>query len=267
MSLGRGARRGCGLVVAPDRVAVLARSLMGDDVEVRLAGGTRNGILAGVDRSVGIAVLDVPTGDAAPIRWADAPPAIGQRVVALGDPGGTGLRATEGRVSADPLMIRGRSGRRLEVVEHTAPLPRGTGGGPLLDEDGAVLGVNALRGDPGFILALTASVVRPAVEGVLEGRVRPRRIGVALAPPHAARRMRRAVGLPDRDGLLIRDVEDGGPAQRAGLRAGDLLVRAGATDLTSVDDLVRELDAGPDGAPLPVRFLRGADEHEAEIHP
>src|SRR5262249_54569706 len=93
-------------------------------------------------------------------------PAIGAPVFALGNPG-TGLRITEGQVSAAPLTIRSRDGRPLEVIEHTAPMPRGSGGGPLLDEHGAVLGLNALRGAPGFLLALPAA--EPGVCGARGG--------------------------------------------------------------------------------------------------
>src|SRR6202030_3246205 len=101
VALGRGARRGSGLVVGQDRVVTLRHSLVADRVETFLGDGRgREGRVAGVDRGVGGAVL------------------------ALGNPG-TGLRITEGRVSAEPLTIRSRHGRPIEVIEHTAPMPRG----------------------------------------------------------------------------------------------------------------------------------------------
>ena len=259
VGLRRGARRGSGVVVAQDRVAVLLHSLGEDRVEVVFAGGrSEDAELAGVDRRHGVALLQVPTGGAASVRWSQAQPSIGDSVFALANPGAGGLRATEGRVSAAPVTLRGRHGRSLEgMIEHTAPLPRGAGGGPLVDTDGAVLGVNALRADPGFLLALPAAVVSGAVEGLLEGRARPRYLGVALAPAGASRRMRAAVGLPRRDGLLVRRVESGGPAELAGVQVGDLLVGLGDTEVQDLADVFDAIDSA--GGPLEVRIVRGAE--------
>ena len=259
VGLRRGARRGSGVVVAQDRVAVLVHSLREDRVEVVFADGrSEDAELAGVDRRHGVALLQVPTDGAAIVRWSQAQPSIGDSVFALANPGAGGLRATEGRVSAAPVTLRGRHGRSLEgMIEHTAPLPRGAGGGPLVDTDGAVLGVNALRADPGFLLALPAAVVSGAVEGLLEGRARPRYLGVALAPPGASRRMRAAVGLPQRDGLLVRRVESGGPAELAGVQVGDLLVGLGDTEVQDLADVFDAIDSA--GGPLEVRIVRGAE--------
>ncbi len=86
---------------------------------------------------------------------------IGAPVVALGNPGGRGLRATPGFVSAANRTFRGPRGRaRVEAIEHTAPLPRGASGGPLVDLEGRLLGWNALRLDGGPILAVAAAPVR-----------------------------------------------------------------------------------------------------------
>jgi S1-C subfamily serine protease len=264
IGLRRGARRGSGVVVAEGRVAVLAHSLAEDRVEVVFGEGrSAEGVLTGVDRRRGIAVLEVATNDAPVVRWSQSPPEIGDAVFALGNPG-SGLRATEGRVSAAPLTVRGRHGRRVEgVIEHTAPLPRGAGGGPLVDATGAVLGVNALRADPGFLLALPAAVVRPAVDRLLEGRAGSGYLGVALAPPRASRRMRAAVGLPASEGLLVRRVEPGAPAERAGVLAGDLLVGLEQTDVKDLDDVFRALDAAE--GPLSIKLLRGSERIELTV--
>jgi serine protease Do len=143
------------------------------------------------------------------------------------------------------------------MIEHTAPLPRGAGGGPLVDTAGAVLGVNALRGDPGFLLALPATVVSGAIEALLEGGARPRYLGVALAPARASRRMRAAVGLPERDGLLVRRLERGGPAELAGVQVGDLLVGLGDTDVGDLADVYGAIDSA--AGPLEARIVRGTE--------
>ena len=269
VGLRRGARGGSGVVLAPGRVLTLSHHLRADEVEVAFAGGrTARATVAGRDPDLDLALLDVDTGDATPISWAGAEvPGIGAPVVAAADPGGSGLRVTAGAVSAAPTRLRGRRGRPVEgVLEHTAPLPRGAGGGPLLDEAGAVLGINALRQRGGFILALPASEVRPRAEALLAGRAtEPRRLGVAIVPPRAARRMRRAVGLDDREGLLVRGVAEGGPAAAAGLQRGDLLVAAAGAPLDGIDALYAAVDAAPQDGPLVLRVVRGAEDLDVAV--
>jgi serine protease Do len=263
-----GARGGSGVVIAPGRVLTLASRLRAAEVEVVLgSGATAAGTVLATDPDLDVAVLEVDTGDAPVLDWSDATAEIGTPVVALGDPGGSGLRATSGAVSAGPLTLRGRRGRPLPgVIEHTAPLPRGAGGGPLLDADGRMLGINARRHDGGLILALPAVELRPRVAALLAGKAAPpRRLGVAVLSPRAARRMRSAVGLPEHDGLLVRAVEDDGPAGRAGVTRGDLLVALAGRPLTSVDDLYAALDQAE--GPVDLRVLRGADELDLSVEP
>ena len=152
-------------------------------------------------------------------------------------------------VSATGRGFRGPRGRRVAgSIEHTAPLPRGSSGGPLVDAQGNLLGLNAVRRDGGFILALPAdAALKRRVEALARGEAAERpRLGVALAPPRVARRMRAAVGLEPRDGLLVRQVVDDSPAASAGLQRGDLLVRAGDKPLASMDDLFDALDGATD---------------------
>ena len=261
--LGRGARRGSGLVVGEDRLIAMSHSLSGSSVELKIAGQDVEGTVERSDRVVGISLIAAPTGEVAPVTWADRAPELGDVVFALGDPG-TGLRVTEGRVSAESLSLRGRSGHLLEGIEHTAPLPRGSAGGPLVDAEGAVVGLNVLRTDPGFLFAVGASAVRPALERLLSGAPEPARLGVAIAPSRVARRLRGAVGLPERDGLLVRDVEDESVAARAGVQRGDLIVGVGAVETGSVDALFAALEAAA-SSPSVLRLVRGVEEMEVPI--
>jgi serine protease Do len=263
ITLGRGARRGSGLVVAQDRVVAMSYSVGSDQLEVRVAGETRAATVEGTDLVTGVALISVPTGEIRPVTWAEEAPRIGDVIFALGDPG-TGLRITEGRVSAEPLQVRGRSGRLIEGIEHTAPLPRGSGGGALVNADGAVVGLNAVRTDPGFLFAIGASAVRPAVERLLAGGNESARLGVAIAPPRVARRLRRAVGLPEVEGLLVRGVEDGSAAAAAGVQVGDLLVGLDEHALDSLDSLFAALDE-KSTASATLKVVRGVEELELTI--
>ena len=268
VGLGRGWGRGSGVVVAAGQVLTVAHVLRGDEVAVTFADGrTAEGRVAGSDPDLDVAVIAVDTGDVAPVAWepGDTPPA-GSPVLALANPGGRGLRTTFGLVSATGRGFRGPRGRRVAgSIEHTAPLPRGSSGGPLVDPDGNLLGLNAVRRDGGFILALPAdAALRRRVDELARGEAAERpRLGVALAPPRVARRMRAAVGLPERDGLLVRGVVDGSPAARAAVERGDLLVRAGERPLASMDDLFDALDQA--GDKLALGLVRGTEERDLEV--
>jgi serine protease Do len=268
VGLGRGWGRGSGVVVAPGRVLTVAHVLRGDEVAVAFADGeVRDGSVLGADPDLDVAVIGVDTDDVAPVAWDPGEaPAPGTPVFALANPGGRGLRTTLGLVSATGRGFRGPRGRRVAgSIEHTAPLPRGSSGGPLVDADGRLLGLNAVRRDGGFILALPAdAALRRRADELARGEAAERpRLGVALAPPRVARRMRTAVGLPEREGLLVRGVVEGSPAAGAGLQRGDLLVRAGSTPLTSMDDLFDALDGA--GTTLPLALVRGTEERELEV--
>jgi S1-C subfamily serine protease len=246
-----------------------ARSVRGE-VTVAFADGRREpGEVLGVDEDAGLAAVGVATGDARPLAWApDAGAAgIGTPVVALANPGGRGLRAALGYVAADQAHAGPRGGGG--GLEHTAPLPRGSAGSALVDLDGRLLGVNVARLGDGICLALAATpALRDRVDALARGEVRAaRRIGVALAPAAMARRLRRAVGLPEVAGLLVRSVETGGPAERAGLREGDLIVAAAGRPITRVAELRSVLEGTPPDAPLELTIVRGVEERPAIVPP
>jgi serine protease Do len=266
VGLGRGWGLGSGVVIAEGRVLTNAHNLRREQVTVSFADGRRvAGEVAATDSDLDLAVIELDTGDAPAIAWEpDEAPSIGTPVIALANPGGRGLRATLGFVSAEGRSFRGPRGRRIGgAIEHTAPLPRGSSGGPLVDVNGRLLGLNALRLDGGLILAVpaTAAVKERALKLARGEAPATPRLGVAVAPPRVARRMRRAVGLPEREGLLVRAVEPDSPADAAGVERGDLLVAAGGRELDGVDALYDALDAvSQNGGTLELTIVRGTDE-------
>jgi len=269
VGLGRGWGRGSGVITVAGTVLTNAHVLRGEEVAVTFADGrTEHGRVAGADPDLDLAAIAVETGDAKSVAWEPErvdDVGIGAPVFALANPGGRGLRATFGLVSATGRSFRGPRGRRIGgSIEHTAPLPRGSSGGPLVDAEGRLLGLNSIRVEGGLILALPAdAAMRRRAEALASGTGASRpRLGLALAPPRAARRMRAAVGLPERDGLLVRGVVEDSPAGRAGLERGDLLVAAAGSPLTSVDDL---FDALENGGTLTLGVLRGSDERDVDV--
>jgi len=266
VGLGRGWGHGSGVVIGQGQVLTSAHNLRREEVTVSFHDGRRvRAELTGTDPDLDLAVLAVDTGDAPPVRWEPADvPGIGAPVVALANPGGRGLRATLGFVSSGERSFRGPRGRRVRgAIEHTAPLPRGSSGGPLVDPDGNLLGLNSLRLDGGLILAVPASAaVKERALLLARGEApAPQRLGVAIAPPRVARRLRSAVGLPERDGLLVRAVEDGSPAEGAGLEPGDLIVAIGGEPVDGVESLYTALDSvAASGGELELTVVRGTDE-------
>lgn len=285
VGLGPGWGMGTGVVICPGQVLTVAHALArrrrrgrgvrdatGDpETTVTFADGAhRTATLAGRDTDLDLAVLNVDTADAPALPPApDAPPPdIGQAVLALADPGGRGLRVTHGFVSSAGRSLRGPGGRRLAgAIEHTAPLPSGSSGAPLLDLEGRLLGLNTVRAPGGLILALALdAAVAERVAALAGGQASERpRLGVAVAPPRAGRELRRAVGLPERAGLLVRAVQEGGAAARAGVRRGDLIIALGETTTPSIDDLHSAIAALPSTQGASLRLVRGAEELTVDV--
>jgi len=271
IGLGQGWGRGSGFVIGSGRILTNAHNLRGDEVTVTFADGRREtGRVLATDQDLDLAVIEANTADIEPIEWADDAEAapIGRSVLALANPGGRGLRVTPGFVSATARSFRGPRGRRISgAIEHTAPLPRGSSGGPLIDGAGRLLGVNAIRADGGLILAIPADrATRERVEQLGRGESPKRaRLGVAIAPPRVARRLRRAVGLPERDGVLVRAVERGSAADRAGIERGDLIVGAAGKDLDRVEALYDAIDGAQAEGRLELTIVRGADERTVSV--
>jgi serine protease Do len=268
--IGRGWGQGSGVVIAPGRVLTNAHVLRGEELAVSFAGReTVHGRVAGADLDLDLAVVAADTGDTEPVAWdpeiVDAV-GIGTPVLALADPGARGLRVTVGFVSSARRAFQRPRGRRVAgAIEHSAPLPLGSSGGPLVDGQGRLVGINTVRLQGGLILALPAdAAMRARVDALARGEAGARpRLGVALAPPRASRRMRAAVGLPEHDGLLVRAVQDGSPAAAAGLTRGDLVIAAGGRPVTALDDLLDALE-GASGA-LELTILRGTERRTVAV--
>ena len=259
---------GSGISLGDGRILTNAHNVRREDVTVTLADGqTTTGRVAGADVDKDIAVVTVETGPPA-LEWAAdlSDVGIGTPVFALSNPGGRGLRVTYGFVSGTERSFRGPRGRRIAgSIEHTAPLLPGSSGGPIVDLRGRLLGLNTNRLGEGFYLAIPADAgLRERAEGLAGGRapVRPR-LGVGLAPAEVARGLRKAVGLPERDGLLIRAVEEGSPADAAGIREGDLLVSAGDKPLVDFDALFDALESAE--KQLNVTIVRGVEEEDLVV--
>jgi serine protease Do len=270
VGIGNRWRGGSGVVIEANRILTNAHNLHGDEITVTFADGrTADAKVLGADADGDLAVLEAPTEGISPLTWGDGAAAgVGTPIVALGNPNGHGPRVTFGFVSGVGRSFRGPRGRRVAgAVEHTAPLMPGSSGGPVVDLEGRLLGINTNRLGNGFYLAIATDDALKARVGSLgrgESTTR-RRIGVGLAPSHVARQLRRAVGLPERDGLLVREVEDDSPAAKAGIAEGDLIVSAGGREITSADDLFDAIGSADAEAPLEIGLVRGTEERTVTV--
>jgi S1-C subfamily serine protease len=267
--VGIGSRqRGSGIVVGDGRVLTNAHNIRGDQVTVTFADGRSVvGTVAGVDVDGDLAAVNVDTAGASGLTWAAGDGlSVGAVVFGAAATSGGGVRVTVGTVSAVARAFRGPGGRRIAgSVEHTAPLAPGSSGGPILDAEGRFLGLNTNRLGEGFYLAQPADAgLRARVDALGRGESPERpRLGIAVAPSHVARRLRRSVGLPERDGLLVRGVEDDSPAARAGIQEGDLIVAVGGTAVTDADGLLEAISSAKD--PYEVRLVRGTEERTVTV--
>jgi S1-C subfamily serine protease len=271
IGIGHGWGLGSGVVVGDGLVLTNAHNVRGGEVAASFGDDrTETGHVAGVDVDGDLAVVSVDTTGVMPLEWVDDGdlPGLGGLVFAAANPGGRGLRVTVGLVSAVGRAFRGPRGRRVTgSLEHTAPLVRGSSGGPIVDGEGRLLGINTNRLGEGFYAAIPADAqLRARVDALARGESAPRRyLGVGLVPGRAARHLRRSVGLPDRDGVLVREVDEESPAARAGIRRGDLIVEAGGRAVANIDDLYSALDGLSDGQSLALGVVRGADELSVSV--
>jgi serine protease Do len=175
---------------------------------------------------------------------------------------------TFGYVSSVARAFRGPRGRRITgSLEHTAPLVSGSSGSALVDGSGQLVGINTNRLGGGFYLALPADeALKARVDALARGEnVERPHLGIAIAPSWVARRMRRAVGLADIEGVLVREVEDGSPAANAGIAEGDLMVEAVGRAIREPDDVYEALGAVGSAGTMTVKLVRGAEEKTVEV--
>jgi S1-C subfamily serine protease len=198
---------------------------------------------------------------------------VGQLVVAIGNPHGFAGSVTAGVVSALGRSLPARSGRNARIIDNViqtdAALNPGNSGGALADGRGRVVGVNTAVAGVGLGLAVPINAATRRIVGSLmtEGRVRRAYLGIAGGPRPIPPRARAALGNGMRTAVEVVSVVESSPAERAGLRAEDLIVAVGGEETPRVDDVQRLMVAELIGAPTPVTVVRGGQVLELELVP
>jgi serine protease Do len=228
--------------------------------------------VVGSDPLSDLAVLRAEADDLAPAELGEAEALrVGQLVVAIGNPQGFGGSVTAGVVSALGRSLPARARRHVRfidnVIQTDAALNPGNSGGALADSRGRVVGVNTAVAGVGLGLAVPINTTTRGVIGALmrDGRVRRAYIGVAGGPRPLPPQMRSRLGRAS--GVEVVEVAPDSPAERAGLRAEDLIVEAAGTVIAGVDDLQRIMVAEVIGVALPLSVVREGALLQRELVP
>jgi S1-C subfamily serine protease len=266
---------GSGFVIAPDGYVLTNSHVVQDAPRVDVTfmnGDRRKASLIGLDESTDLAVVRViasglpyaSLGDSANLR-------VGQLVIAAGNPYGFQSTVSTGVVSALGRSLRTRQGRLIEnIIQHTAPLNPGNSGGPLLDSQGRVIGINTaiIAMAQGIGFAIPSDTARTVVSQLIsKGRVTRSYLGIVGLRRPLDRRFVRFYRLEKAQAVEIVGLAADGPAAAAGLLRGDIVVSLGGVAVSSVDEIFHVLADWPVGKPLAVGFLRGKDLREIAVTP
>jgi S1-C subfamily serine protease len=264
----RGPGGGSGFILARDGFILTNSHVVqgGREIEVTLRDAhVYPARLFGTDPETDLAVIRIDAPNVQHVRLADSSQIrVGQIAVALGSPYGFQQTVTAGIVSALGRSMRSESGRLMdEIIQTDAALNPGNSGGPLLNSAGEVIGVNTAVILPaqGICFAIASNTAKFVAGWLIkEGRIRRSSIGVAGQNVPLHPRVVRFHKLPNDQGVLVMEVEPGGPAALAGLRPNDTIVGFKGRPIATVDDLHKELVASQIGISSPLMFLRGTEK-------
>ncbi|MFL5038791.1 MAG: S1C family serine protease [Xanthobacteraceae bacterium] len=261
---GRGGT-GSGVVISPDGLVLTNAHVVNGARAIRLTdteGRPTEARLLGIDPDTDLALLRADAARSLPAAKLGNSKQLrrGQLAIAIGNPLGFESTVTAGVISALGRSLRATTGRMIEdVIQTDAALNPGNSGGPLVSSRGEVIGINTavILGAQGICFAVASNTANHVLsEIIMHGRVRRAYIGVAAQTVPVPRRHAIAAEIDNKLGALLTSVEQGGPADRAGLLSRDLVVRLDGDRVTGVDDLIRLLDGSRIGKTIPIDVLR-----------
>ncbi len=270
---------GSGFIVSPDGYVVTNNHVVSppnqrarlEEVTVTMMEGTEyRAELVGSDPQSDLAVLKIVRGEPFPfVRFGDSSQArVGDWVIAIGNPFGLGGTVTSGIVSA-VLRNTGMGGAYDRYIQTDASINRGNSGGPLFDMQGNVIGINNAifspsGGSVGIGFAIPAEDAAPIVSSLIAGEEIVRGyLGVQIQP--VTEDFADALGLDERRGEFIQSVQPGEPAERAGLRAGDVVVEVNGEAVTPDQTLSYLVANIRPGTQVPIRIIRDGRQRTVEV--
>jgi serine protease Do len=262
---------GSGFFISPDGYAVTNNHVVdhAQSVQVTTDDGTvYTAKVIGTDQKTDLALIKVDgKKDFSYVKFADAPPRVGDWVVAVGNPFGLGGTVTAGIVSA-----RGRdigAGPYDDYVQIDAPINKGNSGGPAFDTNGNVIGVNTAIFSPsggsvgiGFdIPAATAKLVVAQLKD--KGYITRGWLGVQVQPVTAD--IADSLGLKQARGAMVDNPQDGSPAAKAGIESGDVITAVNGTDVKDSRDLARNISMMAPGTSVKLDVLHKGESKTVTV--
>jgi S1-C subfamily serine protease len=280
---GRGPRRGpeegmgsgSGFVVTPDGFVLTNSHVVSGAKRITVAlldGERATAQLVGDDPDTDLAVVRIDAPHLTALSFADSSALrVGQLAIAVGNPYGFDCTVTAGVVSALGRSLRTKSGHLVDdVIQTDAALNPGNSGGPLVDADGRVIGVNTAMIMPaqGICFAIAGNTAAFVMGKLIhEGRIQRAYLGVAGQSVPLHRRVVRYHDLPKESGVFVVSVEPASPAAHAGLRDGDLIVAYGETPVGGIDDLHRLLTEEQAGVGADLTIIRDLKKQTLRVEP
>lgn len=258
---------GSGFILTPDGFVLTNSHVVhgASRIDVVLIDGRRfQAELIGDDADTDLAVIRIASPALEPVALGDSEALkVGQLVVAIGNPYGFQCTVTAGVVSALGRSLRSTSGRLIDnVIQTDAALNPGNSGGPLVTSRGDVIGVNTAVILPaqGICFAIAINTAKFVASRLIrDGKIRRGYIGVAGQNVPLPRRITRFHHLAAESGILVASIEDNSPAQRVGLRAGDIILAFDQQTTAGIDDLHKLLTETHLAVSSPITILRGVE--------
>ena len=267
---------GSGVVWSKDGVVITNAHVVGDvrDVEVAFFDGRRaDGRVRATDPDTDLAVVDTERKDLQPATFQEELPAVGELAVAMGSPLGFQNTITAGIISGLHREIPGSAQQGIrslvDLIQTDAAISPGNSGGALVNGRGQVVGINVAYIPPeqgavaiGFAIPGATAV---DVVGQLLKNGRATHSYLGIQPDQVTREVAGQLGLDRAAGVVVLEVVQGGPADRAGLRPGDVIVRMGDAAVDTVEDLFGELRQRKPSSQVRITFIRDRREQQATV--
>jgi S1-C subfamily serine protease len=266
---------GSGFVISSDGYIVTNNHVIEDAFSVKAAfadGMELTAVLIGADPSTDIAVLKVYDGDLKPMQFADSDLLEpGQIAIAIGNPMGLQHTVTAGVVSALGRTLRANNGRLIDdIIQTDAALNPGNSGGPLVNSEGKVIGVNTavVSAAQGLCFAV-ASNLAAYIAGrlIIHGKVKRAQLGVAAQPVNLTKRMIETNQLKTKTGVYVFEILPDANVYNNQLKLGDIIVEFDGKTVATVDNLHKYLNEDVIGRKITLGVLRGGRKQLITVLP
>jgi len=260
---------GSGFIISNDGFILTNNHVVAgaDDIKVKLSDGREfKAVVKGTDEKLDLAVLKIEAKGALPLAELGDSDAIqvGEWVMAIGNPFGLNQTVTAGIVSAMGRVIG--SGPYDDFIQTDASINMGNSGGPLFNADGKVIGINTaiIQGGQGIGFAIPINMAKSVLPQLEEkGKVTRGWLGVGIQPVTAE--LAQSFGVEGEKGALVADVTKDSPADKAGLKSGDIILEFDGKQIQEMNNLPRLVAATPVGKKVKLKILRNGKPETVSV--